>query len=252
MVQDEELFFIPENEVKLPVELDYSRAEDFIRCADAFARSTYQSVYIIDYFRKDFLYVSPNPLLLCGLTAADMMATGYAFYTRYVPEDEHALLLTLNKAGFEFYETLPLEERLKWYIQYDFHVTNNGVTTLVNHKLTPLTLTSDGRIWLALCVVEPSTHNEAGNVEMHRADSLEYFAYNIVTRRWIPRSLPNLTPSEKKMLTLSIQGRTMTEIAEIMCLSADTVKKYRRNIFTKFNVRNISEAIMAATNNRLL
>ena len=37
-------FFIPDNEVKLPEELDYTRAVEYIRSAEAFSRSTYQSV----------------------------------------------------------------------------------------------------------------------------------------------------------------------------------------------------------------
>ncbi|WP_148356419.1 hypothetical protein [uncultured Bacteroides sp.] len=55
-------FFIPDNEVRLPEELDYSRVSEYVRSAEAFSRSTYQSVYIIDYFRQNFLYVSPNPM----------------------------------------------------------------------------------------------------------------------------------------------------------------------------------------------
>ena len=50
-------FFIPDNEVKLPEELYYSCVDEYIRSAEAFSRSTYQSVYIIDYFKQNFLYV---------------------------------------------------------------------------------------------------------------------------------------------------------------------------------------------------
>lgn len=42
-------FFIPDNEIRLPEELDYSRVDEYIRSAEAFSRSSYQSVYIIDY-----------------------------------------------------------------------------------------------------------------------------------------------------------------------------------------------------------
>lgn len=34
-------FFIPDNEVKLPDELDYSRADEYVRSAEAFSSSTY-------------------------------------------------------------------------------------------------------------------------------------------------------------------------------------------------------------------
>ncbi|WP_290456581.1 response regulator transcription factor, partial [Muribaculum intestinale] len=82
--------------------------------------------------------------------------------------------------------------------------------------------------------------------------SSEYFEYNRNTRRWDKRQMPTLTDGEKAVLTLSIQGYTMSEIAARICLSPDTIKKYRQRIFEKLDVRNISEAIVAATNNKLL
>ena len=70
-------FFIPDNEVRLPEELDYSRVDEYIRSAEAFSHSSYQSVYIIDYFRQNFLYVSPNPMFLCGLSPERVKELGY-------------------------------------------------------------------------------------------------------------------------------------------------------------------------------
>ncbi len=245
-------FFIPDNEIRLPEELDYTRVDEYIRSAEAFSRSSYQSVYIIDYFRQNFLYVSPNPMFLCGLSPDQMKELGYRFYLGYVPEDEQPMLLSLNKAGFAFYNDIPVDERKDWYISYDFHILNEGRKILVNHKLTPLALTSDGRIWLALCVVSAATHTDAGHIEMHRVGTSEYFEYNISFRRWNRRQMPTLSDGEKSVLTLSIQGYTMSEIADKICLSPDTIKKYRKRIFEKLKVRNISEAIVAATNNKLL
>ncbi len=244
-------FFIPDNEVRLPDELDYSRVSEYVMSAEAFSRSTYQSVYIIDYFKQEFLYVSPNPMFLCGLSPEQMRELGYRFYLNYVPEDEQQLLLTLNKAGFDFYNGIAVNERKDWYISYDFHILNCGRKILVNHKLTPLALTSDGRIWLALCVVSVATHTDAGHIEMHRVGTSDFFEYNLNTRRWNKRQMPVLTDGEKSVLALSIQGYTMSEIADKICLSPDTIKKYRQRIFEKLDVRNISEAIVAATNNKL-
>lgn len=245
-------FFIPDNEVKLSDELDYNHVSEYVRSAEAFSRSTYHSVYIIDYFEYNFLYVSPNPMFLCGLSPKQMQDLGYRFYLQYVPEEEQPLLLALNKAGFDFYNNIPVNERKDWYISYDFHILNSGRKILVNHKLTPLALTSDGRIWLALCVVSAATHTDAGHIEMRRVGSSDFFEYNMNTRRWNKRQMPVLTDGENLVLTLSIQGYTMSEIADRMCLSPITIKKYRQRIFEKLDVRNISEAIVAATNNKLL
>ena len=245
-------FFIPDNEVRLSDELDYSRTNEFIRTAEAFSRTTYQSVYIIDYFKQNFLYVSPNPMFLCGLSQEHMMKLGYGFYFKYVPEDEQEILIDINRAGFAFLNSIPVDERKDWYIQYDFHIINNGKPILINHKLTSLALTSDGRVWLALCVVSASSHSTPGHIEIHRVNSPDYFEYNRTTRRWDKRNMPTLTDGEKTVITYSIQGLTMTEIADKMCLSPETIKKYRKQIFEKLRVRNISEAIIAATNNKML
>ena len=245
-------FFTPDNEVRLPEELDYSRVNEYIRSAEAFSRSSYQSVYIIDYFRQNFLYVSPSPMFLCELSPERVKELGYRFYLDFVPEDERPMLLTLNKAGFTFYNDIPISERKDWYISYDFHILNGGRKILINHKLTPLALTSDGRIWLALCVVSAATHTDSRHIQVHRVGTSEYFEYNINSRRWNKRQMPSLSDGEKSVLTLSIQGYTMSEIADKICLSPDTIKKYRKRIFEKLEVRNISEAIVAATNSKLL
>ncbi len=131
-------------------------------------------------------------MFLCGLTQEKMKELGYRFYLEYVPQDEQSLLLDLNRAGFSFYSTIPVEERRDWYIQYDFHIINAGHPILVNHKLTPIAITSDGRIWLALCVVSASNHTTPGHIEMHRVGSPDYFEYNRLTRRWDKRSIPTL------------------------------------------------------------
>lgn len=252
MVENVDEFFIPDNEVRLESELDYSRAEEYIRAAEAFSRTTYQSVYIIDYFRHNFLYVSPNPMFLCGLSPVRVKELGYSFYLNYVPPAEHSLLLTINTAGFAFFADIPLDKRRNWFISYDFHILDGSRPMLVNHKLTPLALTSDGRLWLALCVVSASSRTEAGHIEIYRIGSPDFFEYNMTTHRWDSRQMPTLTEGEKAVIRLSARGYTMAEIADRICLSPDTVKKYRQRIFEKLGVRNISEAVVAAGNLRQL
>lgn len=40
-------FFIPDNEVRLPDELDYSLVNEYIRSAEAFSRSSYSLVFTL-------------------------------------------------------------------------------------------------------------------------------------------------------------------------------------------------------------
>ena len=59
-------FFRPLNSHMQIADSEYAQTAVCISMADALARNTNHSLYIIDYNRKNFLYVSSNPLFLCG------------------------------------------------------------------------------------------------------------------------------------------------------------------------------------------
>ena len=168
---------------------------------------------------------------------------GYGFYLIHVPEDEVPMLTELNRSGFRAFYDEPLENRRQCMMSYDFHITNGNRLLLVNHKITPLAMTTEGRVWLALCIVSLSPHKEAGHIEFFqffdkRSDKVDYHTgekreYSLEAHRWKSRETITLKPEEKQILTLSAQGYTMKEIAEKMLRSFDTVKFYRRQIFEK-------------------
>ena len=141
-------FFMYENRVEGITDADYQRAQPYVEAAQAFAQTTYQSIYIIDYFRKNFLYVSDNPLFLCGHTADEVRQMGYGFYLSHVPEDEVPMLTELNRSGFRAFYDEPVENRRQCMMSYDFHITHGDRLLLVNHKITPLAMTPEGRVWL--------------------------------------------------------------------------------------------------------
>ena len=78
----------------------YAHLELLKRAVDAMANATYQSIYVIDYFKQEFLHVASNTLFLCGQTAEEMRQMGYDFYIEHVPAEEQAMLLEINEAGF--------------------------------------------------------------------------------------------------------------------------------------------------------
>ena len=240
-------FFMYENRVEGITDADYQRAQPYVEAAQAFAQTTYQSIYIIDYFRKNFLYVSDNPLFLCGHSADEVRHMGYGFYMDYVPSDEVQMLAELNRSGFRAFYEEQVDIRRQCMMSYDFHIAHGNRQLLVNHKITPLVMTTEGRVWLALCTVSLSPHKEAGHIEFRQFATGEKREYSLEAHRWKNRETITLKPEEKQILTLSAQGYTMKEIAGQMLRSFDTVKFYRRQIFEKLGVQNITEALSLAT-----
>ena len=56
-----------------------------------------------------------------------------------------------------------------------------------------------------------------------------------------------LNDRELEILRLMAQGKTTAQIADEICLSAETVKWYRKKLFTKFDVANAAELIRRVT-----
>ena len=173
-------FFTLQNTIESISDSDYSKTGLIIEAAKAFERTTYQCVYIIDYFKQGFLYVSNNIARLCGGEAEKIKDFGYKFYIDYVPKEDLKMLVEINTKGFKLFNTLPIGERKKYTISYDFHIMRDKRKRLVNHKLTPLVLTKDGRIWLAICTISLAATNEPGNVIMKKVGASTFYQYSLL------------------------------------------------------------------------
>lgn len=213
----------------------------------------YKTIYVIDYYRKNFLYISDNPFFLCGMPADKVKEMGYEFYIRQVPDSDLSLLLEINKAGFLFTKSVPVEHLLEYTLSYDFHIKQpSGQTMLINHKITPLRLTKEGKIWLIFCSVSFSSRTNAGNLEIMRKGCNTRWTYNFGCKKWKECKEIELKDVERNVLKLSAQGYTTNEIAERLYKSIDTIKSYKRKLFEKLEVGNISEAISCAVNKKLI
>lgn len=227
--------------------------QHYLEAVKAFARLSYESIYVIDYKGMSFEYVSENPLFLCGYSAAEVLQLGYEFYFRQVPPRDLELLTQLNEAGFDFYGQLPVEERTLYSITYDFHLLHkNGKEILINHKLTPLFLTPEGKMWKSMCVVSLSRHQAAGNVRIYKQGSNEVWELLNGRKIWQKLVKPSLTERELEVLRLHAQGFSIDQIAEKLFVAPDTVKYYRRRIFERLEVSNVMDALSFAVGSKLI
>jgi len=153
--------FFTEYRVSAVPDEEYAKVSSYIdHFMRAFANTTYKSIYLIDYYKKTFLYVSDNPLFLCGLSPKDVKELGFDFYLNYVPYVEQKMLIEINHAGFQFIRTVEPKERYKYTISYSFHICPpHKEPLLINHKVTPVLLTTKGDIWLALCTAQLSSED---------------------------------------------------------------------------------------------
>lgn len=232
----------------------YCGLQPYIDSARAFAQISYKSLYIIDYNRMNFLYVSDNPLFLCGESVATVQQEGYDFYYNHVPEEDLEFLTQVNRAGFDFFKGIAVSERTQYTISYNFRVNKqeSKERVLINHQITPLKLDSMGNIWLALCLVSLAPSQERGVAYMTAVNSNTMWQFSSKSGRWKQIESIVLNEYEKAVIRLANQGLSVGEIANEINRSEDSVKGYRKNIYQKLGVGNISEAIAVATHRRLI
>lgn len=123
---------------------------------------------------------------------------------------------------------------------------------LVNHKLAPMFLTEDGQVWKALCAVSLSNNTSSGNVVLSKEGSDEIWKYDLIEDKWEKSEKLKLSSREYEILSLYTSGHTISEIADKLFITADTVKFHRKKLFEKIGVSNIAEALSYAKTNKLL
>lgn len=249
MVKKED-FFSERNCVSYVSEDEYAKIPPLIEAFDAVARTTYESIYVIDYYKQNFLYVSDNPFYLCGMTAREVQELGYDFYLNFVPESEYELLLEANRAGFQFAEDLSPEQWKEYTISYDFHICPpEKMPILINHKITPLRISPDGRIWLAFCVASLSAASSAGNIEVTNSRNEMHWVYR--NDRWEEERFA-LTKREKEVVCLLAQRATVKDIAKILYRSEDTIKLHEKRVYKKLQVKDRVGALLAIINRKII
>ena len=255
------VFLNENNRLRLPQDVrpqvgdeQYYGLQPYIDSAKAFARVSYKSLYIIDYNRMNFLYVSDNPLFLCGENVETVQQEGYDFYYNHVPEEDLEFLTQVNRAGFEFFKGVAVSERSQYTISYNFRITQkeSREKILINHQITPLKLDSMGNVWLALCLVSLAPTQEVGSAYMTAVNSNSMWQFSLKSGRWKQIDSIVLNEYEKAVVRLANQGLSVGDIANEINRSEDSVKGYRKTLFQKLGVGNISEAIAVATHRRLI
>lgn len=242
-----EKFFDPVKRPKIDDDLN-EKMKNSMDIVHRMACTLNHSLYVIDYLKQSFVYVSPDKLFLCGYSMEQVLEWGYSFYTRVIPENDLRRLLEINKAGFDFYYKLPIERRYMYSIEYDFDLVHiNKKVTRVNQRLIPLIINKAGDLWLAVCVVTPLYSKAKNKTIIKNFNTGEQFIYQEKEKSWYKNTLPLLTVKETLILQLSSQGHTNAAIAEELSLNVNTIKFHKRNIFQKLDVENCIEAITVAS-----
>ncbi len=224
---------------------DHEEGEKAIEHAKAFARTTSYGICVLDYFNKNILFLSD------GITRSNDIITGYHCDVNIIeiPEKDLKLLDEVNTAVFKYLYSQPIEERKEYLLTYDINITYEKKKNIMfHHNIIPLSLTEDGKILYTICTISPTAGNTRCNFRIKKQHAKYYLEYNLQKHEWKKKACVTMTQTERFVLLLSTSGYTMNAIANIIYKSLDSVRTYKRSIFSKLNVKSITEAIAYINN----
>lgn len=244
-------FSFPEGGIIVNTE-DYKMAENVLDAVSLFFQTRKEYVYIVDLSRGEIVFASENLCLLCDKTKEEIKEMGYEFYTRFIPEEDLKKIEELRQGAFELFAHRNDIPKAQYCISFNFHFRPGKTKILFHHRAVPFMRDKDGHVWMVICSFYPASQKDTGNAIIHCPTSPKYFQYDFQHREWVEQQKRELTDNEKAIIILSAQGYTEKEIASITCKSHNTIKTYKRHLFDKIGVTNITGALMYYLNHDLL
>lgn len=198
--------------------------------------------YVCDYERNIIIY--PLPLFRLGSHEILFMDSASLFYTQIVSPDDRKWLMEVGEASLDFFYSLTDVQKTSCRLVCDFYIKDcKGQFFLAHHQLTPLELNSNGTLRSVVCSLHIPCNKTVGNVYIRLDEENKIMEYNRQKQLFTEIHHQSLSLIKRKVLELSAQGYTETEIAAQMNISINTLKTHKKEILVRLNVPNITSAI---------
>lgn len=150
---------------------------------------------------------------------------------------------------FNLLKNLPIAERSDYQVKSRIRMRNKDENySIVEHRMFYVCSSSNGSLWLALCLYNLSyeeTKSTTVGVILNSATGVmlkpDQKEYNKI-----------LSVREKEILKLIRKGKMSKELADLLSISVNTVNRHRQNILEKLRVSNSLEACRIAERMNLI
>ena len=213
--------------------------------------NAYSFFFLFDFVQMKYLYVSEGIRDIAGFTAEEWKTAGPDFAFSRVVEEDVPRLKALHKALFDFYYSIPVEERLGYKYAYEVRIkTKQSKEIWLIQQGSFISVDPSGKPLLSFDILTDITHFKKGKcmtLNMYKNDTCK----NINT--FFPiNGAAKFSSREIEIIRLLSEGMSSEMIAKKLFLSIHTVKNHRKNILKKAETNNSKELIRYAFENGLV
>jgi DNA-binding CsgD family transcriptional regulator len=214
------------------------------------SKITNGSVYVIDFHKQRFLFVSNHDLFLSGFSPNDVLKIGCDFFSKIVHPNDLQLFIDIHRAILLYLSEPDNNLQEIDYFAFNVRFLNRGLSLMVYHKMAPIFI--NGFASIAICHLSSSVIHKSGDLEIYSKDKKKYSSYSFTKHHWQEKELVVLTNREKEILKLARQGKSRKKIADLLCVSDNTLRNQEVELLKKINQHSMMEAITFATNHHLI
>ncbi|MDR1122331.1 MAG: LuxR C-terminal-related transcriptional regulator [Dysgonamonadaceae bacterium] len=210
-----------------------------------------ETVYVVDFKRRNFRFVSNRGIFLCGHSPDEVKQSGYDFYHEAIHQKDYQLVAKIHQVIVDYFShpDTPISDLA--YIVFDFRISGYKGKLMLSHKVMPL-LVVNNRVLTAICIASRSASETSGNLIAYYNGNKNFCCqYSFENELWEQKPLIEISSEEWDILNLSKQGIKEKEIADIIGISHQVLRNILSSIYRKMNVHSKIQAVIFAVSHRL-
>lgn len=199
--------------------------------------------FVLNHHSLTFEFVSKEVEEIMGYHPSEF---DIQFMNGKLHPDDRSWFLAIGSGIVNFFSQLPVEKMLKYKVRYDIRFRKkDGDYARILYQGVLLEHDEAGRFLRTL-----SVHTDITYLKQEGKPVLSFIGMDgepsyrdVAFQNTFIESKEELTPREKEILTLLIDGKLSKEIGSILKISKQTVDTHRKNMLHKKNLSNTGELI---------
>ncbi len=228
---------------------DYDSLENKLSALKDLMRITTDVIFVKDLYNNTFPLYGGDFFTTLGHAVEDFELYGAQLFYQMIDKDELNHIRNYQDEYCDFIKEVDvvLRESVVLFQLLHFKLPNNSIQK-VCLRICPLLYDKDSKPWVVLVKfsLAPKSYEFPTHIQLIKTG--EAYLFDKKTKSFILGKVNSLTLMEQKVLVLSARGLKEKESAKELSLSHNTIKKHKANILKKYNVNNISEAFVVASN----
>ncbi len=223
--------------------------KDLIRITDLFSEIYDRPMTLNDFENETLIHQSKRHRILTGFEPANDHTSGKHFYKNIIDPRDLPITIEINQNAKEILTKI-FEEKpfAKAFLTYNIRIRQaNNEYKPMKVIVRPVYFNVDGspkyKGTMYMPIVQKGYQRSALYTESNGGCELYYSS---LRKKFVEHETLELKPTEIEILKYAAKGHNTAQIAKAMNLKTDLVKYYKKNIYNKYHVSTMSEAVYIA------